>query len=1099
MTTAADEGDRNHPDDEVRDRLISGLRDLLISRLHSFPAPIREDAAQEAIVEALRLETQPGRERGGPRDPWRLAFLVVVARRKAIRLLRRQRRQQALDDSMECSLPFRQGQKVDLCDMEGAIERVIAKLPPQQRKCVELRFLHDLSGAETAAELGITRNAVEQAVKYAKQHLGSSGIFRRLRDIHAAGPYGGLAWRLRSLPQTCPRTGRGLVRACGALFGSLVGVGAVPKLSAAFLSLAAVAVAGWWLLAPEATAVAASSHRGAHSAVPTHLNERMPEHEATAQSMAVERQVLGTARGVLQAGFIAHGRCVGENGEPLLGVHVRLCESPKAERMATGPKRDVEQVTGADGCFQLSLEPAPGQRYALALDMPERVGPPARELEPTVHELGDITMYRSVRVTGRLLDESEQPVPYVELQAYEPERDASEVATSKADGSFEFPALSAGRWSLSMRIARLWQVVSSQVLVIDRGEQRRHVIVQLRPLAGAVSIAGRVTDEQGKPVEREVRAIGSCGGWSESSRADGRFVIDAQGRPDDAVRLELVDGNGFELIDCTRTYRWGQRDVTVVVRPAARSLEAAVVDETGEPVEDYEVRWWPERLTDETRTGDDQIVRVTWQPPPHTASGHHARGVAVLEKLPKSRGFLIVVPARHELLPSTPLLIEPDGVQRVPVRVHRAVALRVTLVSRDATPMVGCHVELLRGCAPRPGMDAPTIDLDSAAASIDDMFENGGRRATAWLLAEATTDEHGVATLRCSPLGASCSVRAPGPGHVPTLRNDVFVGNKPEPVTMIVDRGATLRGTVELRERLLGLHGTTAQERPAIELEQVAERPVPWPAAALRATIDEHGAFIVADVPPGIWRVWLAGFRVHNGESERFRPSRPLGTVRLAAGRETQVQLEAPDLSSGTLTGTLRMRGQLSAGLPLRLEAGYRDDDGAVIQTDAYCMQAPTGDDGGFVFRNLAPGLYRLHTRLRSHEKYDYSLDVSDWIDVTPGCAVQRDLQVPTRAVVLHVRRRDGTPLARWGFTVEVPAMSLEVPAMSLGSVTTDDDGCIRLEHFPRGATLRTQLEMWNEVRERMTEEEFERRAVVFGPFEVPAGGTFERELFLPR
>lgn len=132
------------------------------------------DAAQDLLQEVLeRLFV------AWPRVENPLAYArVALARRGADRWSRRRRRQEtALTDQHDVGLPDPSA----LFDERDQILAALAQLGPRQRAVVVLRYLEDLSEADTADMLGISRGTVKSQ---ASRGLGRLRTI--LVDLHPA-------------------------------------------------------------------------------------------------------------------------------------------------------------------------------------------------------------------------------------------------------------------------------------------------------------------------------------------------------------------------------------------------------------------------------------------------------------------------------------------------------------------------------------------------------------------------------------------------------------------------------------------------------------------------------------------------------------------------------------------------------------------------------------------------------------------------------------------------------------------------------------------------------------------------------------------------
>jgi RNA polymerase sigma factor (sigma-70 family) len=98
--------------------------------------------------------------------PYRQAWVARVAFRESLDVLRREGRHPATKSSAPSSR--------DLADELASritVHESVAKLPKRQREVIALRYLADLSEADTAQQLGITVGSVKQHSRRALQTL----------------------------------------------------------------------------------------------------------------------------------------------------------------------------------------------------------------------------------------------------------------------------------------------------------------------------------------------------------------------------------------------------------------------------------------------------------------------------------------------------------------------------------------------------------------------------------------------------------------------------------------------------------------------------------------------------------------------------------------------------------------------------------------------------------------------------------------------------------------------------------------------------------------------------------------------------------------
>lgn len=140
------------------------LLDVLFS--HQFPADVVEEAAQNAVIQAIRklkdgtiLELK---------DRW--AWLVRVAVNCALAQCRRQAYLRArfspLEDDIGVPSPVERWIEVET--IRSAVER----LPIQYRKVVIYRYLEDHSHAETMEQFNLTDGALRRRLQSARRLLG---------------------------------------------------------------------------------------------------------------------------------------------------------------------------------------------------------------------------------------------------------------------------------------------------------------------------------------------------------------------------------------------------------------------------------------------------------------------------------------------------------------------------------------------------------------------------------------------------------------------------------------------------------------------------------------------------------------------------------------------------------------------------------------------------------------------------------------------------------------------------------------------------------------------------------------------------------------
>lgn len=166
------------------------LYDLYFSRVYAYAY---RRLGSRAEAEDVTAETFLAALAGLPRFEWRgggfLAWLFRIARNAAADVHRGRSRQRSLDEESPFGAPhqgterYEAGNPVDDEVMERDtlrfIQRVVARLPADQREAVLLKYSAGLTNREIAAATGRSPTAVSSLL-----HRGMTQIRERLRDAH---------------------------------------------------------------------------------------------------------------------------------------------------------------------------------------------------------------------------------------------------------------------------------------------------------------------------------------------------------------------------------------------------------------------------------------------------------------------------------------------------------------------------------------------------------------------------------------------------------------------------------------------------------------------------------------------------------------------------------------------------------------------------------------------------------------------------------------------------------------------------------------------------------------------------------------------------
>lgn len=321
-------------------------------------------------------------------------------------------------------------------------------------------------------------------------------------------------------------------------------------------------------------------------------------------------------------------------------------------------------VSQEDGSFVLAGVPRGEVRFTA---FPYEVVKPER-FAVTRGEHDGITIEVEPRgaIVGRVV-RGERPVPGANLAISGPnDSDLGEVRTD-GDGRFEVRGLRPGPWTVAASDDRVGAFGTGETVHLARGETKEVTI----DLAYAASIAGRVVDQQGKPIAGVAvlfRSTKSDDGGIGATSADGTFratmmtgggqyrPVVRRGMPSN-VELRPATGAEFPLVALAD----GSSEVTGVVLAVQLdrlSISGKVVDGDGAPVSDARVlaelvagpqpprfAGWlqhPAATTDvDGRFSIDDLLAGTYALRAHSATGVDA----TLADVPAGRtGVTLVVP-----------------------------------------------------------------------------------------------------------------------------------------------------------------------------------------------------------------------------------------------------------------------------------------------------------------------------------------------------------------------------------------------------------------------------------------------------------------------
>lgn len=380
----------------------------------------------------------------------------------------------------------------------------------------------------------------------------------------------------------------------------------------------------------------------------------------------------------------AEGKVVDVNGDPVSGVKVFAVMSGEGHE---GNSNDIKAgaLSGEDGTFSITMPPVTKEytRYWLVAFTPDkwlgwRCG--AGDLAPFDSWAGPapeggytITVSKPVAYEGTVVDENGKGIPGAVVKLGEILCKGNDVYTSRttiepvvkltpaisdANGKFRISCVPEGA-TLDLRASKRGYVSGRY----DNPEDGRLIMKR------AGSIAGRIVDEQGKPVSyARITAIG--GSWINAKcDANGGFVIEG-----------LIPGN-YRIVSQSNDKVGKPTNAAVtagkVTRlPAITATEAVLVSgrvldaETGKPVKDVLITADGTDYDDPTRQG---LSVISWR---FSAGKTDDDGSYEIRAMPGDAGISIYSPSPFYLSKyrgNSELLVVPaGGMRNADIKIEKA-------------------------------------------------------------------------------------------------------------------------------------------------------------------------------------------------------------------------------------------------------------------------------------------------------------------------------------------------------------------------------------------------------------------------------------------
>jgi RNA polymerase sigma-70 factor (ECF subfamily) len=977
------------------------LRRLAFELVHD-PAAA-DDAVQETWLRTLRHPP----ERPAQAHGWLATVLrhVVFRARRGER--RRERREQMIARD---PVAADHAEVVARTELAERVLVAVRALDEPYGSTVWQRFFEDLPPREIAVRSGVpvatVKSRLQRGLQQLRERLGEGGESDWRGALALAFGFG--AEKGTAAAGTVAVVAGGV---CMAVWSKFAGA-----------ALAAVVVMWlWWPVAPFPDVTGATAAGGEAVAVQAGPTIGRPAATPSEEVPPIDRERV-TARSVLTSTphAVLRGRCVDPTGRALAGCAVTLRGRARNDQELDvwlldhpGPSSlDLKQATGADGVFVFTFEPPPPFQFFAAVEQAGCFGVTARwpRIAPDARiDVGDVVLRPGVQLTGRLVDERENPVARERIVLSSTAKDAGfnegtfmagggASAETGEDGRFAFRGLFApGGYELKQQRAAGGVPLGKVDLPADRATV--DVTLVAPSVTDGTAISGHVIDERGQPVARAF-VVGRDGKQDlglTDSRSNGTFLL---ARPDGAPASVTIDVrcDGYEPGASDTSVTWGSSDVEIVIRQAP-TLVVRVTGPDEQPVDQYTVRVLP---YEGNIRSDAVTVRARGPFEDGTTS---IRGITsgkwtVMVEFPSASPLLMIL---------APLDVEAGVVRRLDLRAELPVARILRLVDATGTPIAGAHA---RVCDLIDGV----FDDTTYALPREQLFVMMGAKR-ACIYADAVTDADGSAELR-GPASRAIGLALLGPGHIPMRLPDVWLG-APGELQITVAVGAHLKGRIvplavidELR-RLQGLAPGAAfpeGSQPSIELTAtIGARHERQPSKddEARFAIGEAGDFDIPNLKPGAWTLRVRRDVSIAGGS--MRTAFDVASVELRDGATTTVELDLSAILPGTIEGTVRHNGRLLANANVHLECTYHVDGRSGPQLESHPVR--TDAEGAFSFVGRT-GTYRATLWDRRDPRNGRSFSSASSATVAHGQTTHQAFEIWSGMVKVTVRDASGAPAA---------------------------------------------------------------------------------------
>ncbi|MEO6596271.1 MAG: sigma-70 family RNA polymerase sigma factor [Planctomycetota bacterium] len=943
-----------------------------------------EDLVQTTFVEAMRCAKRYDARR--PLLPW-LATILSNHARKLHRRLRRDAQgppNAGRDERSAAEHAFDR-------ETMAAIESGLLRLRAPYREVLTLRLVHELSPAAIAHAIGCPPETVKTRLKRGLELLRRglpTGLTTSLALLLVSGR-GLSALRTDVMVQARKLATRSV--ASGPFTAVVLGGILMKQLLWATLVLVALLL-GWWRVDELG---AAAMRPGAVDAPRSVATSEWASAGADAVASS-EREVLSSTPAPVTS-IVFVGRCVAaDTGAPLAGVEaVAFLEWPWPARTVCDNELSAETPAGRtasakDGTFELHCERHATAAFSVRVGNREHLhrmrsfGPYAQD---QVIQLGDVSLARGVHVSLSVVDRRGAPAAGVRITAsahHVTGRNAMLMQKSgypwrsDAQGEIHLPySMPPGNydfvwWDDDLPVDRVHGVIQ-----VPPGPAEHHVMLVWPVEDARQSIVGDVLDEHGRPVPwLSLGALGAGTRGNARTRHDGTFRM---------VRIEPYDDNalgpvGFGLPNPTcgvelvvqPTCQWGDREVHLIVRPAATLVVRAVDGTTGAAVTDVHVAC-------AAHLDGAEAPTIVW--PSNSPLEHHADG-SVSRRLPRCEHDVQVFPKDPRLAPSFKVAWHARDGEELLVSLRRLRECTVRVVTSDGKPVAGTELWTLQPIECAAGAPAATgwqeVTVPVAEEQLLEPSTRWGRHGIDDApLGRARTGADGRARILVPP-DADVVIAALGPGHVPKA----IVGRAAEDgeIELLVVRGAVIRLVLTPKEvaqrlarsplqRRMPASGMTDNGCGGVAFQIVrtdAEQDPARPQAAAVVDLEPDGTCEVRGLTTGRYDMVLGGY-IESEPLDGINAFWQFGSVSLDEGEVKELALDVSRWAIGRLQGQVLLNGQPWAHGAGNLSCLRLRESGTVMDsrtdipvvTDAqgrFDVEATAGDSFQLVLLGLPNG-----------------------------------------------------------------------------------------------------------------------------------------------